>query len=204
LAYVFDLVVYPSKTGGGMAGLGSGRIAKPLPLRAAPGGNAGKLQVSNDFKPGKLTAENADQWREELLTLPLEKKLWDLYIMEMRPYNLLAGIDAAMLSALCIEQAIYFTAARECGDAAHRGEWNKLVFEKSGNYRGPMAIGNKSFEKVLALSAQFGAMPAARVKLAAVSAQMSFDFGSDEAHDPHIAEAKKDRLLKLVQLTEAA
>jgi phage terminase small subunit len=174
-AYVFDLVGSPRKLGGVYG------------FRHWHG------------KDGK-----ADHWREQLLTLPLEKKLWDLYIMEMRPYNLLAGIDAAMLSALCIEQAIYFTAARECGDAAHRGEWNRLVFEKSGNYRGPMAIGNKSFDRVMALSAQFGAMPAARVKLAAVSAQMSFDFGSDEAHDPHIAEAKKDRLLKLVQLTEAA
>jgi phage terminase small subunit len=174
---------------------------RPLALRKLPGGNPGGQAVSNDFTPGKLSAENADYWREELLTLPLEKKLWDLYITEMRPYNLLAGIDAVMLSALCIEQAIYFQAARECGDAAHKGEWSKLVFEKSGNYRGPMAIGNKSFDRVMALSAQFGAMPAARVKLAAISAQMSFDFGDDETANAPIAQAKRDRLLHLVTST---
>ena len=180
----------------------AGPAAKPLALRKLPGENPGGLAVSNDFKPGKLSAENADHWREELLTLPLEKKLWDLYITEMRPYNLLAGIDAAMLSALCIEQAIYFKAARECGDAAHKGEWNRLVFEKSGNYRGPMAIGNKSFDRVLALSMQFGATPSARVKLAAISAQMSFDFGDDETGNEPVAQAKRDRLLHLVSSTE--
>lgn len=162
------------------SGVNAGRTAKPSQLRAAPGGNDARKKVSNDFTPGKLTAENAEKWREELLTLPMEKKLWDLYISEMQPFNLLAGIDAAMLAALCIEQAIYFTAARECGDAAHNGEWSRLVFEKSGNYRGPMAIGNKSFDRVMALSAQFGGMPAARVKLAAVSAQMSLPGFGDE------------------------
>ena len=179
--------------------MSSGRVAKPLQMRALPGENSRKQRASSDFKPGKLTVENAEKWRDELLSMPLEKRLWDLYISEMQPFNLLAGIDSAMLAALCIEQAIYFTAAKEVGQAAFEGKWNKLTYEKGGAYRGAMAVGNKSFEHMMSLSAQFGAMPAARVKLAAVSAQMNlFDDEEDDeqTEKTNPAVARMDEFIK--------
>jgi hypothetical protein len=46
-----------------------------------------------------------------LLSHPLEKTLWNLYVEEGRAAKLLAGMDGPMLAALCIEQAIYFVDA---------------------------------------------------------------------------------------------
>ena len=177
----FMALIYRENTGGAAmaAGFGQGRTAKPIALRAIS--NPGKLRTSTDFNVPPLSADNADNWRDALLSTDFEKKLWDLYIAEMQPYKLLAGIDAPMLAALCIEQAIYFEAVKSVKADAAAGFWGRLVAEKGGAYKGAMAVGNKSFDRVMALSAQFGGMPAARVKLAAVSTQLTMDFGDDES-----------------------
>lgn len=185
------------------AGAGRGRTPKPTALRALPGGNAGKLGLSGAVNPPLLTPENADRWRDELLSHPLEKTLWNLYVEEGRAAKLLAGMDGPMLAALCIEQAVYFTAAREVSSHAAKGHWGKLVAEKGGAYTGALAVGNKAFEKVMSLSAQFGGMPGSRAKLAALDTQMTldgFDIEPEEMSDEELDAALADAASNVVSI----
>ena len=105
-----------------------------------------------------------------------------------------------MLAALCIEQSIYFRAAKEYSRDAKAGNWGKLVQENGGAYKGAFAVGNKAFEKVLTLATQFGMTPSARAKMQALDTQTDWIEEMDDAADKaqaHVEAIKglKDKIL---------
>lgn len=183
-------------------GIGSGRVPTPNPLRKASGGNGKKLGLGEAVNPTLIDAESAASWRDELLSTPLEKKLWNLYVEEGQSAKLIAKIDVAMLSALCITQAVYLTSLREVGDKADKKQWDKLVHEKGGAYKGAMAITNRMFDQAMSITAQFGGMPGARAKLAALDTQLSIDF--DALMDVEPAELTDEELDAAIEASHGA
>ena len=179
----------------GISGAGSGRTPVPIALRRLRGGNAGKLGLSNAVNPPLMVDGIANEWKSRLLgNDALAQDLWDLYVEEGRQAKLLASMDAPMLAAMCIELASYLRAAQEIGQAVRAKEWSRLVHEKSGAYKGVMAVNNKAFEHAMALVSQFGGMPAARAKMAAINTQMDlFHELEKQPVDPH------ERAQRLIQ-----
>lgn len=182
-----------------MAKVRMGMPAKPNAIRAIEGSRVSSKAVS----PPLMQIESADEWRDKLLTSDLQKWLWDRYVEEMRAAKLLAGLDGALLAALCIEQVIYFQAAKDVAGHASAKNWGKLVAERGGNYLGPMAVGNKAFERMVPLAQQFGATPSARAKMTSLNTQMDLDFGDDllgDLTDAELDQAIAEETGKIVKL----
>jgi hypothetical protein len=161
--------------------------AMPTVLRKNPylrttEGNRG---LSNAINPPLVDVSIADDWKNEFLgDDPIACKIWDLYVSEGRKCLVLATMDMPGLVAMCQATATYLRAAREIGQVARAGEWSKLVYEKGGNYRGVMAVGNRTFDQAKDLIVQFGGFPAARARMAALNTQGDL-FTDPDTMDDH-------------------